>query len=869
MKKFLKRISVLFVLLTLGFLVVGCDEKTPPPEPPVETVTYEVVFDSVGGSAVSPVEVEENETVPKPNNPTKKGYKFEYWYLVEGTPFVFTTPITENITLKAFWTEVVPEKPTAEKIEEDYQAVLESFIINDELINTVTRGPIHDSRITWSSKTPYISSGGIVLPLLPGVEPFDGEIEATFRLDGQSVKYTFVVPLNVQTPISIASSKVYEFENLTTEYEVTNSQLELFFEEDGSVPYVNVENFFNLIKGFIDPETVITFTREDGVLTIFYQYYDEDEDYTYDLTCVIDSVNQTITTPDPGFYWAYVYSTETNYGRHIEYLKDHVDESSVDGTDLVYDLSDYNLEIVSYNNQILLPFSLANQLFAGSSYYNVYYNEDKLYGIYALPEEGSEEYTTIKTSSKNNTRMEADLVIHNFNMLAFYLDNFFGLKAQFEIESFYDLLFQDSSSFLHPSALVVDNALNRLLYKGIDEPHTSYGYPSYYNKSDWEGPSLSLSVIGPRLNTFYVVSIPEVRSAIERKWESEDLRPDYWFLDDKHAVLTLDGFSTEDIHESLTYDQANVDYIMKTENILLPEIVQGNKFFYYNMSSKTNRQMEIIVKGVEPSYIDTYEAALVSFGYQKHFDEEATGKKFRGYFSKTIGEKTYMVQSRYDQNYGVLYVGIHDEAPESFLDEWPFYVEVEDLITGDTAVFLEFILEKIFSEKPLITDIILDLTWNTGGNIGALYRTVGFITEEPFKTTRISSNTNSKSTSYIQIKGVPSYGHVRWSLLTSPVTFSAGNSLATIFKENELGPIIGMTTGGGACSVTPILLPNGSAFRMSSNSMNGYRTGLGTEEDPYLYHDNEFGIEPDYVVNYNQIYDANKLLEILNEHNNK
>ncbi|MGI6360216.1 MAG: InlB B-repeat-containing protein [Acholeplasmatales bacterium] len=879
MKKIFRKISVLLIMLIIGFGLASCDKKQQP-EPEPEKVKVVVTFDSLGGSDVSSIEVNKDETINKPADPTKEGFNFVYWYLDdEKTSFNFNTPITGNITLKAYWTEVALS--TLEKIEADYQAVLESFIINDELVNTVSNAPVYNSRVIWFSKTPYVSVGGIVLPLLPEVEPFNGELEATFKLDGESVKYTFSVPLNYKTPTTIATSQVLTFENLTTEYDVEDSELELFFEEEGTVPYVNVESFFGLLSGFIDPATDITFTYEAGVLTIFYQYYDEDEDHTYDLTCVIDSVNQTITTPDPGFYWAYVYSTETNYGRHIEYLRDHVDESSVDGTDLVYNLKEYNLEIVNYNNQILLPFSLANQLFAGSGYYNVYYNGDGLYGIYSLPKDDTDEYTTIKTSSLNDTRMASDLVIHNFNTLAFYLNNFYGLKDHFEIDTFYDFLFRDSTAFLSTSPLVVDNALATLLLKKIDEPHTSYGYPSYYNKIDWEGPSTnSLSNYGPRFNSWYMDGFVAVDDVIEAKWgrhpgmstrawaAGSENRPDYWFLDDTHAVLILDGFSTEDIHESALYDKTTVDYIMKTTETLLPDITEGNKFFYYNTSSKTNRQMEVIVKGVSEGYIDTYEAALITFGYQKHFEEAATGNKFRGYFSKVIGEKTYMVQSRYDQTYGVLYVGIYDEAPEAFSDEWPFYVNVTDLIEGDTAVFLEFTLEKLFKEKPLVKDIILDLTWNTGGNIGALYRTIGFITDKPFKTTSIDGGTGSKSTSYIQISGVPSYSHIRWSLLTSPLTFSAANSLATIFKENNLGIIIGMKTGGGACSITPVLLPNGSAFTMSSNRLNGFRTGSGTEADPFVYHNNEDGITPDYVITYSQFYDETKLLEVLNTHYN-
>ena len=78
-----------------------------------------------------------------------------------------------------------------------------------------------------------------------------------------------------------------------------------------------------------------------------------------------------------------------------------------------------------------------------------------------------------------------------------------------------------------------------------------------------------------------------------------------------------------------------------------------------------------------------------------------------------------------------------------------------------------------------------------------------------------------------------------------------------------------MTTGGGTSSITPVLLPNGSAFTMSGNSMNGYRTGLGTDADPYEYHINEDGITPDYEITYSQFYDEVTLLEILNAHYKK
>jgi len=88
--------------------------------------------------------------------------------------------------------------------------------------------------------------------------------------------------------------------------------------------------------------------------------------------------------------------------------------------------------------------------------------------------------------------------------------------------------------------------------------------------------------------------------------------------------------------------------------------------------------------------------------------------------------------------------------------------------------------------------------------------------------------------------------------------------MANIFKANDLGEVIGVQTGGGACSITPILLPNGTAFTMSSNNISAYRTGTGTEEDPYVYHNVEFGITPDFEIPIEDIYDEAVLLGIIN-----
>ncbi len=70
----------------------------------VEAKTFEVKFDSDGGSGVNTQKIVENKQAKQPANPTKKGYIFDDWYL-GNTKYDFNNKVTKSITLKAKWKE--------------------------------------------------------------------------------------------------------------------------------------------------------------------------------------------------------------------------------------------------------------------------------------------------------------------------------------------------------------------------------------------------------------------------------------------------------------------------------------------------------------------------------------------------------------------------------------------------------------------------------------------------------------------------------------------------------------------------------------------------------------------------------------------
>lgn len=63
---------------------------------------YMVVFQSNGGTQVDSQEVKAGETVQRPEDPVREGYRFTGWYL-DGELYDFALPVTGNIRLEAVW----------------------------------------------------------------------------------------------------------------------------------------------------------------------------------------------------------------------------------------------------------------------------------------------------------------------------------------------------------------------------------------------------------------------------------------------------------------------------------------------------------------------------------------------------------------------------------------------------------------------------------------------------------------------------------------------------------------------------------------------------------------------------------------------
>lgn len=191
----------------------------------------------------------------------------------------------------------------------------------------------------------------------------------------------------------------------------------------------------------------------------------------------------------------------------------------------------------------------------------------------------------------------------------------------------------------------------------------------------------------------------------------------------------------------------------------------------------------------------------------------------------------------------------------------------DDAWRYDSYYFMKAVMQHI-ENKQNIKDIVIDLSTNGGGSLAALERVIGFLTDEDIKISMRDTLQNSYEVGAFKIDtdgdgkyDNDAYDKYNWHLLTGVNTFSAANLMTAIFKQMNLGDVIGQRSGGGMCAVFPTVLADGTGIAISSPSCLQY---LGTDENgKYTFSDIEAGIEPDKKVDYEKFYDTEYLYKVI------
>jgi hypothetical protein len=451
---------------------------------------------------------------------------------------------TTTVTYKA--TVIVKVLNNAEKATIDLNAISFASGINMPAFGS------NGTYFYWSSSNPrFISNRGFIINPPVGSEPV--VVTLTVRAVNGSYVTTkdFEVTVQPSAAVSVTSKRSVDFEGTSEEYVVANQTgIDLYFVNNGNVPYIDAQTFVNMIDGALD-STIISFTPvgTDG-LRIEYSVEYEDFDgsmVTADYWAYIDFTLNTFTVNNFDFFSSYVASTESDYGEGLNYI----DADYVDGEEVTIPLGDYNFDIVTYSDngvtKYLMPLAVTNLLFAGNVYYDVYYNGDKLWGIDTFGISGGDEadlalQDEIRTSSFNSLVAPKDIRWATFHFLALALDYFYGLKEDKQVESFYDILVGYAPSIIDGSDYVLYRTIFDIAYK-LDDLHTSHVFPGYYEPP--YGIGLSISDLSPGSTAFYN-GLWAVQDLLEAKWGSLDDIPEFSLIDDdKIAIIHLQGFSID------------------------------------------------------------------------------------------------------------------------------------------------------------------------------------------------------------------------------------------------------------------------------------------------------------------------------------
>ena len=159
-----------------------------------------------------------------------------------------------------------------------------------------------------------------------------------------------------------------------------------------------------------------------------------------------------------------------------------------------------------------------------------------------------------------------------------------------------------------------------------------------------------------------------------------------------------------------------------------------------------------------------------------------------------------------------------------YVDEWEAYYagsgEIPDDPLGRTLTGL-----KKASENPKITNILFDITANSGGSNDVLSAILDLTTgDNEFHGTNVLTgqhqhvvlHTDKNFDGVIDDKDDEVKYDFNYAVLTTREAFSCGNLFPFLMQENG-AVLLGEPTGGGSCAVQVAALSNGVTFQMSSH----------------------------------------------------
>ena len=169
----------------------------------------------------------------------------------------------------------------------------------------------------------------------------------------------------------------------------------------------------------------------------------------------------------------------------------------------------------------------------------------------------------------------------------------------------------------------------------------------------------------------------------------------------------------------------------------------------------------------------------------------------------------------------------------------------ENTEKDDMVIFLDAL--KKADADPEVKNFIIDITANGGGSADIVMAMTSLIMDKSY-ISQDNSLTGQRSIVQYEVdrnfdrvfdeKDKDVHYDLNFAVLTSGMSFSCGNLFPSMLKDNGV-PVMGATSGGGACAIQAMCTADGFCFQISS-----FRARLNSLEGEII----DTGVTPDIPI---------------------
>jgi len=204
---------------------------------------------------------------------------------------------------------------------------------------------------------------------------------------------------------------------------------------------------------------------------------------------------------------------------------------------------------------------------------------------------------------------------------------------------------------------------------------------------------------------------------------------------------------------------------------------------------------------------------------------------------------------------------------------------VENAPNDDMVIFLDAL--KKAAADPEVKNFVIDITANGGGSADIVLAMTSLILDKSYIS---QDNTLTGQRSIVEYEVDRNFNGVfdaadqdvhydlNFAVLTSGMSFSCGNLFPSILKDNGI-PVMGATSGGGACAIQAMCTADGFCFQISSfrarlNSLDGDNIDGGVTPDIPIDNDGRVEVKLSeenslMVKDYSKYFDIDYLRSLL------